>query len=100
MWVYNMCLIITLLAAVVSTLIWYFNSNRKHLKLGTLTLMYWSASLMWTVDGIFCIANGEPFLDLSGNDALLGLVVVLCGTAAWALMLVTRNIKIAVASKK
>jgi hypothetical protein len=31
------------------------------------------------------VAEGEPFLDLSGNDALLGLVIVLCGLVAWIL---------------
>lgn len=82
-----MCLMITLLAAVVSTIVWYVNAPENKLKLGTLSLMYWGASLMWTVDGFFCVAEGEPFLDLSVNDALLGFVIVICGLAAWLLHL-------------
>ncbi|CAB1246549.1 conserved membrane protein of unknown function [Ruminococcaceae bacterium BL-6] len=82
-----MCLMITLLAAVVSTIVWYVNAPQNKLKLGTLSLMYWGASLMWTVDGFFCIAEGEPFLDLSAGDALLGLLIIICGLAAWLLIL-------------
>jgi hypothetical protein len=78
---------ITLLAAVISTIIWYVNAPESKLKLGTLSLMYWGASLMWIVDGFFCIAGGEPFLDISVNDALLGLLIVICGLAAWLMIL-------------
>ncbi len=82
-----MCLLITLLAAVISSIVWYVNAPDNKLRLGTLSLMYWGAALMWTVDGFFVLAEGEPFLDLSANDALLGLVIVICGLAAWLLTL-------------
>lgn len=88
-----MCLLITLLAAVVSTIVWYSNTPGNKLRLGTLSLMYWGASLMWTVDGFFSVAAGEPFLELSVNDALLGLLVAVCGLAAWLLLLLYRDPK-------
>lgn len=78
-----MCLVITAFAAVVCTAIWYFKHHEKELRLGMLSLMYWGAALMWVVDGFFCVAEGEPFLDLSMNDALLGVVIVLCGLVLW-----------------
>ncbi|MDO4581794.1 MAG: hypothetical protein Q4B96_04325 [Bacillota bacterium] len=86
-----MCLIITAFAAVITTLIWYLTAAAKDLNLGWLALMFWGASLMWTVDGFFCVAAGEPFLDLSANDALLGMVIVLCGLAAWVISLLLRD---------
>jgi hypothetical protein len=86
-----MCLIITAFAAVSATLVWYFNSRRSSLKLGTLALMYWGATIMWTVDGFFCVKDDEPFLNLSANDALLGLVIVLCGLIAWVVMLLIKD---------
>ncbi|MDU6265468.1 MAG: hypothetical protein E6600_13300 [Anaerocolumna aminovalerica] len=46
---------------------------------------------MWTVDGFFCVAEGEGFLDLSLNDALLGIVIVLCGLIAWITVLFLNN---------
>ncbi|RNC62867.1 MAG: hypothetical protein AWM53_01890 [Candidatus Dichloromethanomonas elyunquensis] len=82
-----MCLMITLLAAVITTIVWYVNAPENKLKLGTLSLMYWGAALMWTIDGFFCVAEGEPFLDLSVSDALLGLLIVICGLIAWLLIL-------------
>ena len=88
-----MCLLITLLAAVISTIVWYVNAPDNKLKLGTLSLMYWGAALMWMVDGFFCIAEGEPFLDLSASDALLGLLIVICGLAAWLLILLYNDPK-------
>ena len=88
-----MCLVITAFAAVITTIIWYFKANFRELRLGILALMYWGAALMWTVDGFFCVAEGEPFLDLSGNDAALGLVIVLCGLVAWLLILLYNDPK-------
>ena len=88
-----MCLMITLLAAVVSTVVWYVNAPEDKLKLGTLSLMYWGASLMWTVDGFFSVAEGEAFLDLSVNDALLGFLIVICGLVGWILLLLYKDPK-------
>jgi hypothetical protein len=88
-----MCLIITAFAAVIATLVWYFKAHDSRIKLGALALMYWSAALMWIVDGFFAVAAGEAFLDLSADDALLGLVIVLCGLTAWVVMLLAGDPK-------
>ena len=47
-----MTLLIAVFAAVITTIIWYTNDKRSQLKLGTLALMYWGASLMWMVDAV------------------------------------------------
>ena len=83
-----MCLIITAFAAVITTVIWYFKASDRKYKLGMLSLMYWGASLMWLVDGFFSVAGGEAFFDLSADDALLGLVVVLGGLIFWVVTLI------------
>ncbi len=88
-----MCLLITLLAAVITTVIWYTQAPRDLYKVSTLCFMYWGASIMWLVDGFFCIAEGEAFLDFSQNDALLGFTVVLCGLAVWVIVLLYRDPK-------
>ena len=51
-----MCLILTLLAATVTTLLWRYTPAGKTHRLGTLCLMYWGAALMWMVDGFFLLA--------------------------------------------
>lgn len=87
-----MCLLITAFAAVIATIIWFFQPDfSKIAKLGTLALMYWGAALMWTVDGFFSVAEGEGFLDLSLNDALLGMVIILCGLIVWMIILLFNN---------
>lgn len=47
-----MTLLITCFAAIVATVIWYTNEKARQLKIGTLCLMYWGASLMWLVDAV------------------------------------------------
>ena len=88
-----MCLIMTAFAAVIATIVWYFKVSDRKWLLGTLALMYWGATIMWFVDGIFRVTEGEAFFDLSLNDTLLGLVIVLCGLIAWVLMLMIRDPK-------
>lgn len=88
-----MCLLITLLAAVTTTIVWYVQAPNNLYRVSTLCFMYWGASLMWLVDGFFCIAEGEPFLEFSSGDALLGFTVVLCGLAAWVIILLYNDPK-------
>lgn len=88
-----MCLLITLLAAVIATVVWYVQAPNNLYKVSTLCFMYWGASIMWLVDGFFCIKEGEPFLEFSLNDALLGFTVVLCGLALWVIILLYKDPK-------
>lgn len=88
-----MCLILTVFAAITATVIWYFKLNDRKYKMGTLALMYWGASIMWFVDGIFAAAEGEGFFDLSVDDALLGLVIIAIGLIAWLVLLLFNDPK-------
>ncbi len=87
-----MTLLITVFAAVISTLLWYKNAPSNEMKLGTLSLMYWGASLMWTVDAIFEYAElGAEFFTPAAadmlNDSYLGLCVVALGLIIWLAVL-------------
>lgn len=97
-----MCLIITVLAAVTATLVWCLKLNAPKTHMGTLALMYWGASLMWTVDGAFSAMKGESFFDISLNDAVLGAVVVFCGLTVWTVMLLcsdSKNVAVSLSHK-
>ena len=83
-----MTLLITVIAAIVTTVIWYQTAGKSDMHLGTLALMYWGASIMWFVDAVF------EFLELRDeffapaqadmiNDAFLGLCVVALGLMIW-----------------
>jgi hypothetical protein len=83
-----MCLLMTLAAALAVSLLWYYKNKKwgEDMKLAILALMYWSAALMWTVDGFFRLADGEPFLEFSRDDAWLGLLAVASGLAVYLVL--------------
>lgn len=78
-----MCLIMTIIAAVVFTALW---AKMRKQSLLTTTLMFWAAALMWSVDGIASLLEGEPFFDISREDTVLGFIIVVCGLAVFALL--------------
>lgn len=91
-----MTLLITVIAAVISTLVWYFCEKRDSYRLGTLALMYWGASLMWLADFIFEYAElkadyfNQSFESIL-NDSLLGLTVVTIGLIIWLVILLIKD---------
>lgn len=75
-----MCLILTALAAVVAGVFWYLKDRQNVRKSGVLALMYAGAALMWLIDcSIAAITEGEAFLDLSADDAMLGALIIVSG---------------------
>jgi len=80
-----MCLIMTIIAAVVFTAIW---AKKRTQSLLTTTLMFWAAALMWSVDGVASVLDGEPFFDISREDTVLGAIIILCGLAIFAVLAV------------
>ncbi|MBQ3368996.1 hypothetical protein IJG44_08880 [bacterium] len=78
-----MCLIMTMIAAVVFTALW---AKMRKQSLLTTTLMFWAAALMWSVDGIASLLEGEPFFDISREDTVLGFIIVVCGLAVFAFL--------------
>lgn len=93
-----MTLLITVIAALVSTIIWYTSEKRDTYKLGTLSLMYWGASLMWFVDFVNEYIEmraqyfEQNFADIL-NDSILGLTVVTIGLAVWLVILLFKDPK-------
>ena len=80
-----MCLIMTMIAAVVFTALW---AKKRTQSLLTTTLMFWAAALMWSVDGVASVLDGEPFFDISREDTILGAIIILCGVAIFAVLAV------------
>lgn len=80
-----MCLIMTIIVAVVFTALW---AKMRKESLLTTTLMFWAAALMWSVDGVASVLDGEPFFDISREDTVLGAIIILCGLAVFAVLAV------------
>lgn len=93
-----MTLMITVIAAIVATVVWYVSEQRDTYKLGTLSLIYWGASLMWLMDFVFEYAElkadyfNQAIPDIL-NDALLGIAVVALGLIAWLIILLIKDPK-------
>lgn len=93
-----MTLLITVFAAIVATVVWYFNDKRREYRLGFLALMYWGASLMWLVDAIFEYAElgAEFFVPEAAdmlNDSYLGLSVAALGLIIWLVVMLMADPK-------
>ncbi|MHC1721849.1 MAG: hypothetical protein AB9836_01450 [Aminipila sp.] len=89
-----MYLIITAMAAIVSTIIWYVNAPDDRYKLSTLSLIFWGATLMWLVDHVMAyLTEGGEFFDISMNATLLGVNVVLLGLLLWIITLLVKDPK-------
>ena len=93
-----MTLLTSVFAAIICSILWYKNEEARKLKVGTLSLMYWGASLMWLIDAIFEYAElgADSFvpspLDML-NDLYLGLSVVALGLIIWLVIVLVRDPK-------
>ena len=91
-----MTLLTTVFAAVICSVIWYKTAPKSEMKVGTLCLMYWGASLMWLIDAVFEYAElGEEFFTPAAadmlNDLYLGLSVVALGLVIWLVVLLVKD---------
>lgn len=96
-----MTLLVTVFAAIICTILWYRRAPQNDMKLGTLCLIYWGASLMWLVDAVFEYAelHAAYFTPAPAdmlNDLYLGLSVVALGLIIWLAILLIRDPKGAV----
>lgn len=91
-----MTLLITIFAAIASTVIWYIKDSSNTNKVGTLALMYWGASIMWFTDALFEYAELHsqfftPDIESMINDSYLGLSVVALGLIIWLVILLSKD---------
>lgn len=91
-----MTLLITLFAAVITTVIWYTSEKARQLKISALLYMFWGASLMWMVDAIaeyteLRAAYFTPAVEDMMNDTFLGLSVVAFALVIWTVILLVKD---------
>lgn len=83
-----MTLLLTIMAAVAVTVIWYCSEKARKLKCGMLCYMFWGASIMWMVDAVaeYIELGAEyftPAIQDMINDAFLGLSVIALALVIW-----------------
>ena len=90
-----MCEIMTIAAALVFTVVYAVQRKRgiSSKPVFVTMLMFWGAALMWAVDGIASVLEGEPFFDISMEDTILGFIILGSGLAIFAFMLLINRAK-------
>jgi peptidoglycan biosynthesis protein MviN/MurJ (putative lipid II flippase) len=89
-----MWLILTALAAIITTVIWYVNAPKDKYKVGLLSLAFWGATVMWLVDHIMAyLSEGGEFFELDRNATMLGVSVILIALMVWLFILLISDPK-------
>ena len=92
-----MTLLITVIAAVITTAVWY-NRKNNDMQLHVLMFMFWGASIMWLVDAIFEYAELRaeyftPALEDMINDTFLGFSVIALALVIWIVFVLIKDPK-------
>lgn len=85
-----MCEIMTIVAALAFTALYFVGKRRGQPSKVAFTamLMFWGAALMWSVDCVAEKLSGEPLLDLSREDTILGFIIIGAGLLVYAALAV------------
>lgn len=91
-----MTLLITILAAVAVTVIWYSSEKARRMKVDILMYMFWGASLMWLVDAAFEYAKLRaayftPASEDMVNDTFLGFSAIAFALVVWVVILFVKD---------
>jgi hypothetical protein len=89
-----MWLIITTLAAIVTTLIWYIKAPGDKYKLGLLSFAFWGAALMWLVDHVMAyVTESGEFFEINLDATMLGVSVIIIALLIWLFVLLISDPK-------
>lgn len=93
-----MTLMISVFAAIVSTVVWYTSKTARDLKVDILCYMFWGASLMWMVDAVaeYIELRADYFVPSAAdmlNDGFLGVSVVAFALIIWLVVLLVKDPK-------
>jgi peptidoglycan biosynthesis protein MviN/MurJ (putative lipid II flippase) len=89
-----MWLILTALATIITTVIWYAKSPGDKYKLSLLSLMFWGATLMWLVDHVMAyLTEGGEFFEINMDATLLGISVIILALLVWLIVLLVSDPK-------
>ncbi len=89
-----MWLILTALAAITATVIWYVKAPQDKYKLGMLSLTFWGATIMWLVDHVMAyLTEGGEFFEAGPDATLLGVSVIVLALFVWVIVLLVSDPK-------
>ena len=69
---------------IVAGVLWFFFRDRKQLHLEVLTITYGASMLMWFIDCVACVIEGEGFLSFDDpKDGWIALATFGAGIFFW-----------------
>jgi hypothetical protein len=87
-----MWLILTALAAIITTVIWYIKAPEDKYKLGLLSLAFWGATIMWLIDHVMAYATeGGEFFETDLDATMLGISVIMVALMVWLIVLLATD---------
>ncbi|HEC88807.1 MAG TPA: hypothetical protein ENI52_05775 [Thermoplasmata archaeon] len=90
-----MWLVVTTLAAIVVTAIWYINDKaRETYKIGFLNLILWGTAIMVFVDHVMGYINeGGEFIETTPEAILLSVILLIFALIIWEIVLFIKDPK-------
>ncbi|HEC77021.1 MAG TPA: hypothetical protein ENI33_07185 [Thermoplasmatales archaeon] len=90
-----MWLVVTTLAAIVVTAIWYTNDKaRETYKIGFLNLILWGTAIMVFVDHVMgYVAEGGEFIEITPEAILLSVILLISALIIWEIFLFIKDPK-------
>jgi len=89
-----MYFIITTLAAIITTAIWYIKDPEDKYKVSLLCWIFWGATLMWFVDHVIAyLQEGGQFFEVNLDATLLGICIITIALLTWEIVLLISDPK-------
>lgn len=89
-----MWLLVTALAAIIATALWYVTAPEDKYKLSLLSFIFWGATIMWLVDHVMAyVQEGGEFFEIDVSATGLGLSVIFLGLFVWLVVLLVGDPK-------
>jgi hypothetical protein len=86
--------LLTALAAIIATALWYVTAPGDKYKLSLLSFIYWGAAIMWLVDHVMAyVQEGGEFFEINSDATGLGFSVLLLGLFVWLIALLVSDPK-------
>jgi hypothetical protein len=83
----------TAFSAIISTAVWYANAPDDKYRVGMLALILWGATIMWFVDAVVALTEGEKFFEMTSDGTLLGFSSIILALLIWEASLLINDPK-------
>jgi len=90
-----MWLVMTTLAAVIATAIWYISDEAREIyNIGFLNLILWGTAIMVFVDHVIgYLSEGGEFIETTPDAMLLSIIMLIAAILIWEIVLLIKDPK-------